>query len=89
MKRWVKTISRFLFAVMFVNFTLFWCISFFLGGDALSGTIEDGRYYFVDDGKVTQVSEAVWNYSYCHTISVFITHPLGLGSMALADILEK
>lgn len=89
MTRWVKKISRFLFIVMFVNFTLLWCIGLSLGGSALNGKIDRGHYYLGNHGDLTEVTESTWNYCYYHEVSVLITHPLGIGSMVLADRLEK
>ena len=89
MKKLFKTISVILFVVMGANFTTFFIIGLALGGSALNGKVEQGHYYLGDHGKMTEVSEQVWNYSYCHSVSVFITHPLGIGSMWLADKFEK
>lgn len=89
MKKSFKRISLCLFFLAFVNFTLLWFISLFLGGSALNGKTEDGRYYLGNHGDLTEVSEATWNYCFYHEVSAIITHPLGLGSMALADKLEK
>ena len=84
MKEFFLGISLCLFILAFVNFTLFWSVSLCLGGDALNGKIENGHYYLANHGELKEVSEATWNYSYYHSVSVLITHPLGIGSMALA-----
>jgi len=89
MKKCFKRISLCLFFLAIVNFTLLWSISLFLGGSAVNGKAEDGRYYLGNHGDLTEVSEATWNYCYYHEVSVMITHPLGIGSMALAHQLEQ
>ena len=81
-----------LFFVAFFNFLAFWFVSVSIGGDALSGKVEGGRYYVSSRGKFTEVSRGVWTYSRVHTISVLITHPLGIlgggGLIALAKRCE-
>lgn len=37
------------------------------GGDALNGTIEDGRYFFSEHGVKTEVSADVWRFSKSYT----------------------
>ena len=66
-----------------LNFMLFWMIAVAIGGDA--DKIENGRYYVVSHGRFTEVSEAVWTYSYYHARSIWISHPLGmLGAIVMA-----
>jgi hypothetical protein len=64
-----------------------------IGGDAISGKVDGGRYYVSSRGKLTEVSSSVWHYSRAHTISVWITHPLGIvgggGLIALGRRLKK
>jgi hypothetical protein len=63
-----------------LNGIIFWHVAVYLGGNAISGKIEHGRYYLSSHGKLTEVSPAIWQYSYAHTISTWITHPLaGVG----------
>jgi len=59
-----------------LNFIAFAVCSIIYGGSAGNGYIDGERYYFSDHGKVTEVSEQIWNYSSLHTKSLFITHPL-------------
>jgi hypothetical protein len=77
----------------FFNFAAFFVVALMLGGDALNGKIEDGRYYLANHGRFTEVSSAVWHYSRAHVISVLITHPLGIlgggGLMAYANRKSK
>lgn len=53
-----------------------------LGGDALNGYERDGRYYVSSRGRATEVTEGQWRRSRAHAISVWITHPLAMVSMA-------
>ena len=78
MRRWANTLGMTLFIVAMVNFTVFWIAGVILGGDAIAGKIDNGRCYLSSHGKYTEVSHGVWVYSKFHTISVWITHPLGI-----------
>ena len=69
---------KFVFSLCMMNFVLFVIISVYLGGNALSGDIVDGRYYVSSHGDLTEVSKYQFIFSKIHTISVFITHPLGI-----------
>jgi hypothetical protein len=67
-----------------LNFVAFWHVSVSIGGNAVSGKVEDGRYFVSSRGRLTEVSEATWRYSYAHKASIWITHPLGaLGCLLL------
>jgi hypothetical protein len=57
-----------------VNFATFIIINMYIGGDAINGHVTDGHYFLGSHGGHTEVSKAVWTYSYYHTISVLITH---------------
>jgi hypothetical protein len=82
-----------LFFIAIINFMAFWIIAVSIGGDATSGKVDGGRHYVSNHGKLTEVSSSVWHYSRAHTISVWITHPLGIvvggGLMALSRRLKK
>ena len=67
-----------LFYLAFVNFAAFAVVAARLGGDAVSGKVESGRYYLSSHGVRTEVSRAVYNYSLVHTVSTWITHGLAL-----------
>jgi hypothetical protein len=60
------------------NFVGFAIMSHVLGGDALNGRIEDGRYFLNQNGRLTEVSQAVFEYSRWHARSLFVTHPLAI-----------
>jgi hypothetical protein len=72
MKKWALII----FVVAVVNFVAFLIGAAALGGDAVNGKIEDGRYYVADHGKLTEVSRAAFTYSRIHCYTIFVTHPL-------------
>jgi len=65
-----------------LNFVIFVAIATYLGGDAVNGKVEGGRYYLfgvrAEGGRkvYTEVSERVFNYSRWHVYTVFATWPL-------------
>jgi hypothetical protein len=93
MPKLLNIIGGTLFFIAFLNFTVFWIVAVSIGGDAISGRVEGGRYYLSNHGKLTEVSPRVWHYSRVHTISIWITHPLGIfgggGLMALSRRMGK
>src|SRR5262245_47828564 len=66
-----------IFAVAFGNFVAFWVIGLSLGGSAVGGKVEDGRYYLNLKGRFTEVSHAVYLYSSIHHRSWWVTHAAG------------
>lgn len=93
MQRVLNIIGGSLFFIAIINVMAFWITALSIGGDAISGKVEGGRYYVSSRGELTEVSSSVWHYSRAHTISVWITHPLGIfgggGLMALSRRLKK
>jgi hypothetical protein len=74
-----KRAAWFVYPVMviaMVNFVAFVTIAIWIGGDAINGRISNGHYYVMEHGRYTEVTKAVWDYSRCHAISVWITHGL-------------
>jgi hypothetical protein len=72
--RWILSAAV---TVAVLNLWAFVAVAFVLGGEALNGRVDDGRYYLsnVSDGKLTvEVSQAVWAYSYVHGVSVIGSH---------------
>ena len=65
-----------------LNFAVFVAIAAYLGGDAVHGKIQGGRYYLFGmrskaGRKVyTEVTESVFNYSKWHAYSLMATWPL-------------
>jgi hypothetical protein len=84
-KRFCATIG----AVGILNFALFAIIAICLGGDALNGRCENGRYFVSNHGKRTEVSEAVFTYSRIHASSVLVTHPLALASGWILSYMDQ
>jgi hypothetical protein len=72
-----------LFIIAFINFAVFWVGAVCLGGDAINGYARDGHYFLSSHGSCTEVSPAVWHYSYFHTISVWATHGLTFATAAI------
>ena len=84
-------------AVVVFNFLLFGAIKSYLGGDAISGKVEDGRYYLrharsAPGKQYTEVSKAVYDYSAVHETMVFLSLPVGavalIGAVRLKAKLE-
>lgn len=65
-------------AVGVLNFVAFIVIALLIGGDAVNGHANDGHFYLSNHGKPTEVSEAVFRYSYAHAMSLWITHPAAM-----------
>ena len=58
------------------NFFIFWHVSVMHGGSPSRGKVEDGRFYLSSHGRLTEVSEATWQYLRAHERSIWVTHPL-------------
>jgi hypothetical protein len=58
------------------NFIVFVIVALSIGGDALNGKIENGRYFLAYHGVYTEVSRNLFLYSKIHAISVIVTHSL-------------
>ena len=67
-----------LVAATFVNFLVFLAVALYLGGDALNGKEEHGRYFLGSHGHYTEASALVFQYSKVHGRSVEITIPLAI-----------
>jgi hypothetical protein len=61
--KWVVYTTAVLAAV---NFFAFIAGSMYLGGDALTGYVQAGKYFVCSHGSCSQVSPEVWRYSYWH-----------------------
>jgi hypothetical protein len=49
-----------------------------LGGDALNGKFDDGRYVVGRHGRFREVSQTVHHLSFLHVFSLLVTHPLAM-----------
>lgn len=65
-----------------INFAAFVAGSLWLGGDALNGHEQDGRYFLNSHGRFTEVSHAVFAYSWWHAMSAIFG--VGLTFCAIA-----
>ena len=72
--------ERFLVWLALANFSLFVVGLFALGGEAISGRSEDGRYFLGYRDRYTEVSRSLFLYSFVHTLSLFVTHPLAIAA---------
>jgi hypothetical protein len=77
--------DRFLVWLAVVNFGLFFISVFALNGDAISGKSQDGQYFLGYRGAYTEVSRSVFIYSFIHTLSLFVTHPLAIAAGFMAS----
>lgn len=64
------------------NFLWFFAEAAALGGDALNGYQRGGHYFVASHGTYTEVSQAAWEWSRVHALSVFVTHPLAMAGLA-------
>ena len=71
----VTMIANFLLYVVIgvaiANFFAFAAISEVVGGDAINGYEEHGRYFLRPHGRTKEVSESLFTYSKWHARSVF------------------
>ncbi len=74
----MKKLLPILVAIAMINFAAFVIGALVLGGDAVSGKVQGGRYYVSNHGKLTEVSQAAYTYSRYHCYAVWITHPLAI-----------
>jgi len=80
-RRWilrVQSVGLALFLFGLLNIAVFAALGLVIGGSALHGKIEKGRYFVADHGRFTEVSPAMWFFSYYHTKSIDVTHTLGM-----------
>ena len=53
-------------------------VSISIGGDAVEGKSENGKYFVGHRGIFTEVSHGVYQFSRFHSYSIWVTHPLGI-----------
>jgi hypothetical protein len=66
------------FIAAVVNFAVFWLVALYLGGDAVNGKAEGGRFFLGSHGRYTEVSEAVYMYSKWHVYVTWTTAAFGI-----------
>jgi hypothetical protein len=72
-----------LIAIGILNFLSFCIIAMSIGGDAVDGRIDGGRYFVSAHGRDTEVSRSAFEYSRFHARSVWVTHPLAFCGFVL------
>ena len=72
----IKHVSIALVFIAVLNFAVDSYVAATIGGSAINGKVEHGHYYVGSHGNFTEVSRAVWTYSYIHGFSQWITFPL-------------
>jgi hypothetical protein len=65
-----------------INFVSFWVIAALIG-DAINGHMEGGRYFLKSHSGLTEVSHAVFIYSWLHALSVIVTVILAMAVNAI------
>ena len=68
-----------------LNFVSYWIIAVLIGGDAINGYAEDGRYDLMNHGYETEVPRWLFVYSTWHSV-VTILSPLALLSVRVFRI---
>jgi len=74
----MRNILRAIILIAMLNFIAFWYGALILGGDAVNGKEEGGRFFLGSHGKYTEVTEGVYRYSRFHVLSLWVTHSLGM-----------
>lgn len=90
-RRWLSRSCATVVVVGILNFLLLIAGTFFIGGDAINGKTENGRFYvwgYHNGSKqFTEVSRSTFEYSRWHCYTVFATWPLViLAGLALSRI---
>ena len=87
-----KTLQRVCITIFFLglgNFAAYWIAGVSLGGNAVSGKAENGRYFLSNHGRLTEVSRGTYFYSRAHTYSVWVTHPVAILAAIAASRMNK
>ena len=85
MRRVATVVSTCLFALAVVNFISFSAISSRIGGTAMNGYSQDGRYFVGSHGAYTEVSAETWERSRLHGRSVGISYVLAIGAVVIVQ----
>ena len=71
-------IALYIFWLGAANVVAFMAVALIVGGDAWAGHVVDGHYFLGMKGRYTEVSRAIFLYSYWHVASLMVTQPLAL-----------
>lgn len=63
----MRRIATVISVLWVLNFVGYVTAAIVLGGDAINGYAESGRYYLAMHGRLTEVSRSVYDYSRWHT----------------------
>ena len=74
----MKVFAYTLVIVGLLNFLIYIFVAASIGGDAINGKTEGGKFYLAKHGRFTEVSRLVFEYSRFHTYSVWVTHSLAI-----------
>ena len=74
----MKKAGLIFFIIGVLNIAAHVTVSMLLGGDAVAGKVEGGRYFVGSHGDYAEVSESIFAYSKFHTYSMVVTHVLGV-----------
>ena len=81
-KHWTRILKG-VAALSILNFLVFFTVTLYVGGDAVNGKAEAGRYYLASHGRYTEVSRALFHYNKVHAYSVWVTHALFFACLIL------
>ena len=87
--RHVEKLGLTFVAVGLGNFVLFMAVALMIGGGAFNGKVEGGRHFLSLNGRYTEVSRGVWNYSVAHTASLVITVPMLFAGALIMGAVER
>jgi hypothetical protein len=76
--------ARAFLVLVWLNLLTCFLGSKYFGGDALNGHTENGRYFLSDHGGLTEVSAAVFTFSWWHHASLFAMIPLAIVGWVLS-----
>jgi len=82
-------LGRALLVIGLVNFGAFWIVGVCIGGDAVNGYVEGGRYFLASHGRFTEVTRSVFLYSKVHCYSVWVTHLLAAAGWWVSHAWDK
>ena len=72
----LRILCKWAVGIALLNFLAFWVAAVYLGGDAVNGKAENGRFFLMSHGRYTEVSADLFTYSKWHAYSLWLTHPL-------------
>ena len=78
-------------AIMIGGANFFWCLMLYgaLGGDAMGGSVRDGRYFLNNHGTETEVTRALWLVNLWSFRSLLVTFPMAFVASGAWWLLQK